>query len=304
MNKFEISIIIINYNTSELTHNCVESILEHEYNKSIEFIIIDNASNNNDFENLEKLTLKFENLKLIKSKINLGFAAGNMYGYQFASGDYIAFINSDVLFTSPVLDKLKNFIIENPNAGVCGPQILNSDLQETTSFRHFEGVRYKLFGKKFLEATSPAKPSLLKKYEKPIAVDFIIGSFMFFNLEAFKKIGGFDCNTFLYYEETDICFRLKKIGYSTYFIPSLQYIHLEGKSSNLNLNIKLEHLISYLYITRKNFGFIKYLIIKNFLIISYFFKAPFKKKNRFIFKNLIKMNESLALSMRHNQKID
>lgn len=304
MNTFEISIIIINYNTSELTHNCVESILEHEYNKSIEFIIIDNASNKDDFENLQKLTLKFENLKLIKSKINLGFAAGNMYGYQFASGDYIAFINSDVLFTSPVLDKLKNFIIENPNVGVCGPQILNSDLQETTSFRHFEGVRYKLFGKKFLEATAPTKPSLLKKYEKPIAVDFIIGSFMFFNLEAFKKIGGFDCNTFLYYEETDICFRLKKIGYSTYFIPSLQYIHLEGKSSNLNLNLKLEHLISYLYITRKNFGFIKYLIIKNFLIISYLFKAPFKKKNRYIFKNLIKMNESLALSMRHNQKID
>jgi hypothetical protein len=94
------------------------------------------------------------------------------------------------------------------------------------------------------------------------------------------------------------------MGYKTYFIPTLRYIHLEGKSSTVNLNLKLEHLISYLYITRKNFGFLKYLIIKNFLIIKYLFKAPFKKKSRFIFRNLIKMNESLALSMRHDQKID
>lgn len=278
--------------------------MKFESGKSIEIIIVDNASDKDDFENLKLNLSDFAFVKIIRSKINLGFAAGNMYGYQFATGNYIAFINSDVLFTSPILDNLKNFIIKTPNAGVCGPQILNADLQKTTSFRHFEGVRYKLFGKKFLEATSPNKPSMQKKYEKPIVVDFIIGSFMFFNLEAFKKIGGFDCNTFLYYEETDICFRLKKAGYFTYFIPTLQYIHLEGKSSNLNLNLKLEHLISYLYTTRKNFGFFKYFLIKNFLVISYLFKAPFKKKNRFIFKNIIKMNESLALSMRHNQKID
>jgi len=304
MNKAEISIIIINYNTADLTFDCIQSINKFENNKSIEFIIVDNASKKEDFDNLQLKLSNFDSVKIIRSKINLGFAAGNMLGYQYANGNYIAFINSDVLFTSPVLNQLKKFILENPDAGVCGPQILNANLEETTSFRHFEGLRYKLFGKKLLEATSPNKPSMRKKYKEPISVDFIIGSFMFFNLEAFKKIGGFDCNTFLYYEETDVCFRLKKMGYKTYFIPTLRYIHLEGKSSTVNLNLKLEHLISYLYITRKNFGFLKYLIIKNFLIIKYLFKAPFKKKSRFIFRNLIKMNESLALSMRHDQKID
>ena len=304
MNKAEISIVIINYNTANLTYNCIQSINKFEDNKSIEFIIVDNASKKEDFDKLQLNLSNFDSVKIIRSKINLGFAAGNMLGYQYANGNYITFINSDVLFTSPVLDQLKKFILENPDAGVCGPQILNADLKETTSFRHFEGIRYKLLGKKFLEATSPNAPSMRKKYNTPIAVDFIIGSFMFFNLEAFKKIGGFDCNTFLYYEETDVCFRLKKRGYKTYFIPTLNYIHLEGKSSTVNLNLKLEHLISYLYITRKNFGFFKYLIIKNYLLLSYLCKAPFKRKNLFIFKNLLKMNESLALSMRHNQNID
>ena len=70
MDPFEISIIIINYNTSQLTSNCVESIIKHEHNKSIEFIIIDNASMEEDFQNLVKLTSNVANLKIFRSKIN------------------------------------------------------------------------------------------------------------------------------------------------------------------------------------------------------------------------------------------
>jgi GT2 family glycosyltransferase len=303
MKKTTLSIIIINYNTSQLTLNCIESIYTFEVSKNIEFIVVDNASNAEDFEFLSKNIKDKATVTLIRSKINLGFAAGNMLGFQYATGDFYAFINSDVLFVAPVFDALITFMEHNPNVGVCGPQILNEKGEETTSFRSFEGVRYKLFGKKFLALTQPNKPSMLKKYNIPIAVDFIIGSFMFFRSEAFNLIGGFDPNTFLYYEETDVCLRLKKYGYATYYIPDLKYIHLEGKSSSINLNLKLEHIISYLYVARKNFGFFKYMIIKTFLIFSYMLKAPFKKKNRFIFLKLIVMRESLALSMRHKQKI-
>lgn len=302
MKKTTVSIIIINYNTSQLTLNCITSINTFESNKNIEFIIVDNASQTEDFEFLSENLKKIDNIKLIRSKINLGFAAGNMLGFQYANGDFYAFINSDVLFVAPILNPLITFMEQNPNVGVCGPQILNEKGEETTSFRSFEGVRYKLFGKKFLALTQPNKPSMLKKYNTPIAVDFIIGSFMFYRAKAFHSVGGFDPNTFLYYEESDICFRLKKNGYATYYLPDLKYIHLEGKSSSVKLNLKLEHLISYLYITRKNLGFFKYAIIKTFLIFSYMLKAPFKKKNRFIFLKLIVMQESLALSMRHKQK--
>jgi GT2 family glycosyltransferase len=301
--KKTISIIIINYNTSSLTLNCISSINAFETGKSTEFIVVDNASNKEDLEHLINNLKNIDNVTLIPSKINLGFAAGNMLGFQYANGDYYAFINSDVLFVEPVFQSLISFMVQNQNAGVCGLQIINEQGKETTSFRPFEGIRYKLFGKKFLAFTQPKKPSMLKKYSNPIVVDFIIGSFMFFRAEAFHSIGGFDPNTFLYYEETDVCYRLIKKGYKTYFLPNLKYIHLEGKSSSFNINLKVEHLISYFYITRKNFGFFKYIIIKYFLILSYLLKAPFKKKNRFIFLKLLKMQESLALSMRHNQKI-
>jgi GT2 family glycosyltransferase len=304
MKEISISIIIINYNTSALTINCVESIVKFERDKITEFIIVDNASNEEDYENLTNKLYKIDNITFIRSKINLGFAAGNMLGFQNAKGNYFAFINSDVLFVAPVFEQMSAFMKENKTVGVCGPQILNDKGEKTTSFRSFEGIRYKLLGKKFLALTQPNKPSMLKKYTNPIAVDFIIGSFMFFRSEAFHSIGGFDPNTFLYYEESDVCFRLKKNGYSTYFLPNLNYIHLEGKSSSVNLNLKLEHLISYLYITRKNLGFFKYSIIKNYLIFTYLLKTPFKKKNRFLFLKLITMQESLAHSMRHNQKVN
>lgn len=304
MKTFDIAIIIINYNTSQLTFDCIHSILNYESNKKIEFIIVDNASKQEDFQKLIFLTSEIANLKIVRSKINLGFAAGNMFGYQFSDALYTAFINSDVLFIEPVFDSLIDFMTNNKDIGVCGPQILNKNFEKSISFRPFEGLRYKILGKKFLALTTPNKANMKREYKSPVEVDFIIGSFMFFNSNAFNEIGGFDTNTFLYYEESDICYRLKRKGFRTYFIPNVSYIHLEGKSSNANLKLKLEHYISYFYVTRKNYGYIKYNLIKYFLIISYLLKSPFKKKNRFIFLNLLKMNESLALSMRHDQKIN
>lgn len=302
MEKTLVSVIIVNYNTSQLCADCVRSIQQFETSKDIEFIIVDNASEKTEVELLKENFNNFPNVKLIFSKLNLGFSAGNMLGFQHASGDYFAFINSDVLFVEPVFDTLIAQHSAHPKMGVCGPQILDENHLETISFRPFEGVRYKLFGKKFLAKTQPEKPKMWEKYSTPISVDFIIGSFMFFKKEAFCEIGGFDTNIFLYYEETDICFRLKKRGFHTFFVPTVKYVHLEGKSSNRNFNLKLEHLLSYLYVTRKNFGYWKYLVIKIYLLACYAVKAPFKKKNRFVFLKLLVAGESLALSLRHQQK--
>lgn len=304
MKYYKVSVIIINYNTSRLTYECIQSIVQFESQENTEIIVVDNASETNDYNELQSLLQNFCNVKIVRSKINLGFGGGNMLGVQHANGNFLTFINSDVLFVESLFQKLIAFSGETANLGVAGIQILDNESKKSISYRYFEGVRYKLLGRKFLEFTKKDKLSHKKDSNTPFKVDFVIGSFMFFKTEVFYEIGGFDTNIFLYYEETDICYRLKKRGYHTYFIPTLKYIHLEGKSSNRNLQIKLEHWISYFYVTRKNFGLLKYIIIKYFLLITYFFKSFFKEKNRFVFKNMLKMNESLALSMKHRQKIN
>lgn len=297
------SLIIINFNTAQLTLDCLASVLKHENPETLEFVIVDNASGKADLEKLKKGLQEFPQAKLIESKTNSGFASGNMLGYHFASGKWPAFVNSDVLFTEPVLETMKDFMETHPKSGVCGPQILDADGRKSTSFRPFEGLRYLMLGKKFLAKTQPGKPDMRKQYETPVAVDFVIGSFLFFRKEAFDSIGGFDTNTFLYFEETDVCIRLKKRGFETWFLPQIQYIHLEGKSSGKNLNLKMEHIISYLYVLRKNFGYWRYVIAVAFLTISYGLKAPFKEKNRFVFARMISLRFGLSHSMRHVQKI-
>ena len=298
MNK--VSIIIINYNTAQLTYECVQSIFKFERNSNFEIVIVDNASQKDDYQNLDRLLVGFNNIKIVRSKINLGFGGGNMLGIQHASGDFYCFLNSDTLFIEPIFNDLISFAKTKNDFGVAGIQILDADQKESISFRYFEGIRYKILGKKLVE--SP-QDKINVSNKTPFKVDFVIGSLMFFKKEAFDCIGGFDTNIFLYYEETDVCIRLKKAGFKTYFLPKPKYIHLEGKSSNPNLVLKLEHWISYFYVTRKNFGLCSYFVLKYYHLFIYMFKAPFKKKNRFVFFGMLKMNESLALSLKHKQKI-
>ena len=303
MKDYKVSVIIINYNTSQLTYECVQSIFKYENHVNIEIIIVDNASQKADYDSLVQKLNAINNVSIVRSKLNLGFGGGNMLGMQHATGEFLVFINSDVLFVEPVFSHLITFANKTPNLGVAGIQILDAEHKPSISYRYFEGLRYKLLGRKFLERTQKDKITSQQNNKNPFSVDFVIGSFMFFKKEAFCAIGGFDTNIFLYYEETDVCYRLKKAGYTTYFIPELKYIHLEGKSSNRNFDLKVEHWISYFYVTRKNFGLFKYLVIKNYILLTYLFKAPFKKKNSYVFKSMLKMNEGLALSLKHRQTI-
>ncbi len=279
------------------------SIKQHtSENVAVEYIIVDNASANNEGLSLQNKFQNQEDCKVVRSYINLGFGAGNVLGVQQATGRYFAFINSDVLFTEDCFSEMVSFMESNDDVGVCGIQILNREGEKTISQRPFEGVRYKLFGKKLLYRTDPNIPRINAELIVPTQVDFVIGSFMFFNANAYRECGGFDPNIFLYYEEFDICYRLKKLEYKTVFIPSLNYIHLEGQSGGFNILRKKEHLLSYLYVVRKNLGFCKFWIIKSFLLLTYFFKAIFKPKYRPLFKFLLFHGESLAHSMRHHQK--
>lgn len=298
-----VSVIILNYNTFQLTLDCVASIKKYTPKEvSVEYIIVDNASANKEGDLLQKSFQDQEDCILIRSLINLGFGAGNMMGAQFASGKYFAFINSDVLFTENCFSEMISFMQSNKDVGVCGIQILNREGGKSISHRPFEGIRYKLFGKKVLYKTNSNIPRMNAELKTPTEVDFVIGSFMFFDAKVYRDSGGFDPNIFLYYEEFDICYRLKKLGYKTIFLPHLFYIHLEGQSGSFNVHKRKEHLLSYLYVLRKNYSFFKFWIIKTYLMISYSFKSIFKPKYRPLFNFLIFRGESLAHSLRHQQK--
>ena len=302
---FDIAIILINYNSSKHTINCIQSIIEKtSENISYQIIITDNCSEKEDFFLLKKFCddISFPNLELHRSNINTGFGSGNMNGVKYTNAKYFAFINNDTIFLNDCLSILKNELDKNQNIGIAGGQAYKENGDPMVSMDHFASPAREIFGRDFLELLNPKKyPKRKKIYSKPIQVDFIPGSFMFLRSRDFNDLGGFDTNIFLYYEETDICLRLaKKLKYA-YLIPDAKFVHLHGASTEKSIAIKRELKISLLYIIRKHYGFLAYKIVLIFLVLKSFFSSILKPKNWNLFLLLISgapMSKSLKLKQK------
>ena len=304
--KIDLSIVIINYNTSDLTFDCVKSIYaQTPKNLNFEVIVIDNASKFDDYEKL-KTKIETENFPttiLFRSKINGGFASGNMLGVQFAKGEFLAFVNNDVVLIEDSFSYPIQYFKENKGVGLIGIQPIYENKIKQTAFGHFDTFSVRLFGYWLYEKLNPKKTKRHGIFDKPTEVDYVVGSYMLFRAIDFYKIGGFDTNLFLYYEEMDIGKRLKNINLKSIFIPTINYVHLNGSSTKLGYLIKIELKISHLYIVRKNHGNLSYLLLKYFFIIIFFIKAIFKPKHFKLFYKLLTFGPPQALSIRHNQVI-
>jgi hypothetical protein len=303
---FDIAVILINYNSSEHSINCIRSIIEKtDNNLNYQIIITDNCSEKEDYLKLKSFCneLNFPNLELHRSIINTGFGDGNMHGIQYANANYLAFINNDTLLINDCLSILKNALENNPKIGIAGAQAYKSNGDFMISLDHFASPAREILGRNVLEIINSKKyPKRKKRYTNPVKVNFIPGSFMFIRATDFYKIGGFDTNIFLYYEETDLCKRLEKNNKFAYLIPEAEFIHFHGGSTGKSLAIKKELKISLLYIMKKHYGFFGHKMVMVFLIIKYFFSSILKLRNWSLFF-LILTGAPLSKSLKTKQKI-
>ena len=294
----DLSIIIINYNTSKYTINCIESIV-NTISDSInyEIILVDNCSEISDLSNLEEQIKKFNHLTLIKNPINSGFGGGNTVGLSKAKGKFLSFVNNDTILQNDCFSILIDAMESNPSYGVCSPQSFKENGKFLPTIDHFTSPSKELFGRAFLEFINPKRyPKRKQIYSKPQRGQFVSGSFMVFRKEDFDKIGGFDTKIFLYQEETDICKRLLKINKYAYLIPEAKFIHFHGASTKKSIAIKTELKLSTLYVIRKHYGWLAHKLILGFLILKYFIRSFFKPEYWSLFKVLIKggkLNHSL-----------
>ncbi len=305
---YDIAVILINYNSSKFTTDAIESIIKvTSISLNYQIIVVDNASRYEDYILVKDyiLSLEAENIKLFRSKINTGFGAGNMFGIQFSNARYYAFINNDTLLKNDCLDVLFNFMKTHENIALCAPQGYDENGNVLKGFDHFLSLKRELFGRKIFEKLNPKKyPKRNKKYEEPIKVQCIPGSFLFVDARSFDNVGGFDTNIFLYYEETDLAFRISKLKEKNecYLMPKAEYIHFKGQSTAKSLAIKKEMKISLLYVLKKNSSYFSYLILKYYLTVQYLFKSIFKPKY-FSLVVLFIQGAPLNKSLKQSQKI-
>ena len=305
--NYDVSVIIINYNSSEYTRKCVESVLgTTETQIKFQIIVVDNASELDDFLDLKNHieTLDNENIVFSRSRVNTGFGGGNMHGIQFARGDHYLFLNNDTLLRDNSISTCLNFLKATSEAAVCGPQIYNEKEQKEVSFDHFTSFAREVLGRQFVEIMY-SKPRRRKSYDVPIPVDYVNGSFMLFKADDFNAVGGFDTNIFLYFEESDICFRLKKNGKKTFFIPKASYVHFQGKSidkTGMPIATKIELKTSMFYVIRKNYGYLHYQALRLVFVIRYGLTSLIKPKYFKLFYRIL-IGLPLGKSLKHRQVI-
>ncbi|MFV1984306.1 MAG: glycosyltransferase family 2 protein [Thiohalomonadales bacterium] len=301
--EYDVSVILINYNSSSFTISCVESIIENTNNfVNYNIVIVDNSSVLDDFNKLNKLK-DIKNVKVVRSNINLGFSCGNMYGVSFTKARYYFFLNNDCVLLNDCINILFKFSEENQNTGLCSPQLYSEENSPISSFDHFPILTTKFLGTGILKVIKGKEYKARKGiYNTPIKVDVVSGSQMFIRKEAFNNVGGFDPLFFLYCEEEDIALKMYNHQYDVYLVPDAKNIHLGGASTPKSYEIRKEFYISFLYFYRKHYGFLKAGILKLLLFLKIIRKS-FKNSENFKLSFFVLSGAHMKNSIRHKQVI-
>ena len=223
-----VSIIILNFNQSLLTINCLHHVWSNVEGHDYEVIVVDNDSNYSEVSMLENFKGKF---RLIKLGVNRFFGEANNIASEEAKGEYLVFLNNDAFVKNGWLEPLISCINHEPFCGACGSKLIYPDgrLQEAGAEVSADGGVLQV-GKKTGDPASP-------EYNRQKAVDYCSASSLAVKKDIFMKVGGFDLIWEpLYYEDVDLCFKLKLLGLKTYYCPQSEVIHIESATSSLVRN--------------------------------------------------------------------
>ena len=246
MNQKSLSIIIVNYKNYELTNKCIDSVIDNMYSiKDYEIIVIDNNSPNESYEEIEKKFGAIDNISIIKNSINTGFGAANNLGAKKAKGEYVLFLNPDILIVDNALEKMLEKIKEDSEIGLLSGKLLNDDNSLQYSCRRILPL------KKFLLCRTPFSKLvssktkdkynfeyLMKDFNHDVSseVEWVMGACMLMKRDFFFEVGMFSKEYFMYFEDVDLCYKVRKKGKKVYYLADAELIHLHRQESTKKLS--------------------------------------------------------------------
>ena len=282
----DITFLIVTFKSRESIHRCINLIA-----KKYPILVIENSADKFFKDDLEK---KYNNVKCVLAGENLGFGKASNIGLNLVKSKYTFLINPDTLLTSNTVEELIHYSQKINDFALLSPVMMDP-----------EDKNYHIYKKKKLT---------INKLEY-LEVDFIKGFAMFFNMNKFKTIGFFDEKIFLYFEEDDLCRRVRKLNQKIYVILSSKIIHAGGQSHNKEFNEEMDssrhwhHMWSYYYYNKKHFTFLYALLITIDKVISYslrvLFYSIFFNKNKKKYKQRLSglLNSYIGKSSWYRPKI-
>jgi len=262
----DVSIVVVSWNTCGLLRECLRSIYEQTRTSEFEVIVIDNNSSDNS---VEMVRTKFPDVKLIVNDTNRGLAAAINQGMEIAGGRYVLLLNSDTLICEQAIDKTLAYAQNHPGLGIISCQVVDSDGRITMTSFSFPSP-WNLFCR-LSGLASTFKHSKLFGAERMLwwdrkserQVDVVSGSFVLVRQEVVKQAGYMDEDYFLYFEETDLCYRVAKAGWKTVFWPGAKIVHVHGGSQSSrkdNLRMFAQFHKSLLIFFKKHLGPVSYFL--------------------------------------------
>jgi GT2 family glycosyltransferase len=230
--KKDLSIVIVNYNTKELTLNCIDSILKNSRDLTYEIIVVDNGST-------EQLIIDNSKVTIIKNKENLGFAAGNNKAREYCHGNYVLFLNSDTLVHEGTLAKSLEYMKGHSEIGALGCKtVLPNGQLDKDARRSFPTPWVALTHFSGLDRIFPASKTFArywygyKSADQISDVDVIQGAYCMVRRDLLDKIDWYNESYFLDGEDIDLCFRIKEAGYKVVYYPEVYITHIKKASKN------------------------------------------------------------------------
>ena len=256
----DLCIIIVSWNTKEYLLHCLGSIFRKKESVPWEVIVVENGSRDGSGTAVKEM---FPSVHLIENDRNLGFAKAANQGLKKSSGGYALLINPDTQVKEGVIEQLVSFMDAHPEAGVAGGQLLHSNGSKQNSIANFPSLATELFNKSLLRRMFPKRfPGKERNYSEPIEVDSVIGACMMVRRKAMEQVGLLDEDYFLFLEETDWCYQMKKAGWKVYHLPEVEIYHFQGKSAEAEKKrAKVEYYRSRYHFFRKNRGNFKWLFL-------------------------------------------
>jgi len=282
----KISILIVNYNTDELTVQAVASVNKYVQNISYEIIVVDN--NSSKPTKLKTLLRDNPETNFYQLEKNIGFGKANNYAHSKSSGEYIFLLNSDAYLIDNSLERMIEFLDKDTNEHVAclGGKVLDSGYNPNKAYGEFyssKNIKSDLGIKK-----KESKIDGIVDFDSIKEVDYIIGAAVLIRSSVIDSLGLFSPKYFMYYEDMDLAYRFKRKGYLSIIDPSYQFIHIGGQSGYENSVLNFRGCFNVLYS--------KYVFSRNFLpiiaaefvyllyIIQYLFAYSLLQLKRFVVK--------------------